>query len=51
MLKLNGTVGAGDVKATLSPMVLYSDNRLRNAGVYYYGIEAMGQIGIRNNFV
>jgi len=46
MLKLNGTVGAGDVKATLSPMVLYSDNRLRNAGVYYYGIEAMGQIGI-----
>ncbi|MGB3399002.1 MAG: hypothetical protein WBA34_02380 [Candidatus Deferrimicrobiaceae bacterium] len=46
MLKLNGTVGAGDVKATLSPMVLYSDNRLRNAGVYYYGIEAMGQIGM-----
>ncbi|MGA7104034.1 MAG: hypothetical protein WBX49_01695 [Candidatus Deferrimicrobiaceae bacterium] len=46
MLKLNANVGAGDVKATLSPMVLYSDNRLRNAGIYYYGIEAMGQIGI-----
>ncbi len=46
MLKLNANVGAGDVKGTLSPMVLYSDNRLRNAKVYYYGIEALGQIGI-----
>ncbi|MGZ8460349.1 MAG: hypothetical protein ACXWW2_07975, partial [Candidatus Deferrimicrobiaceae bacterium] len=46
MLKLNAIVGAGDVKFDLSPMVLYSDNRLRNAEVYYYGIEGTGQIGM-----
>jgi hypothetical protein len=27
-------------------MVLFSDNKMRNAKVYYYGIEATGQIGI-----
>jgi hypothetical protein len=46
MLKLNGILGAGNAKFDLSPMVLYSDNRLRNAKVYYYGIEGTGQIGI-----
>jgi len=46
MLKLNAIVGSGDVKFDLSPMVLYSDNRLRNAEVYYYGIEGTGQIGM-----
>jgi hypothetical protein len=46
MLKLNAIVGAGDVKFDLSPFVLYSDNRLRNAKVYYYGIEGTGQIGM-----
>ncbi len=46
MLKVNANVGAGDVKGTLSPIVVYSDNRLRNAKVFYYGIEGIGQIGI-----
>jgi hypothetical protein len=46
MLKLNAIVGAGDAKFDLSPFVLYSDNRLRNAKVYYYGIEGTGQIGM-----
>jgi hypothetical protein len=45
MLKVNALVGTGDVKFDLSPMVLYSDNRLRNAKVFYYGIEGTGQIG------
>src|SRR5512134_73733 len=46
MAKFNFLVGAGAAKFDLSPMVLFSDNRLRNAEVYYYGIEATGQIGI-----
>jgi hypothetical protein len=46
LLKFNAIVGAGDVKFDLSPMVLYSDNRMRNARVYYYGIEGTGQIGM-----
>jgi hypothetical protein len=45
MLKLNAIVGAGNAKFDLSPFALYSDNRLRNAKVYYYGIEGTGQIG------
>jgi hypothetical protein len=46
MLKLNALVGAGNMKFDLSPTVLFSDNRMRNAEVYYYGFEATGQIGI-----
>jgi hypothetical protein len=46
LLKFNALVGAGDVKFDLSPLVLYSDNRLRNAKVFYYGIEGTGQIGM-----
>jgi hypothetical protein len=46
MLKLNALVGTGNAKFDLSPMVLFSDNRMRNAEVYYYGIEATGQVGI-----
>ncbi|GAB4365037.1 MAG: hypothetical protein Kow00128_07260 [Deltaproteobacteria bacterium] len=46
MLKLNADVGAGDAKFNLSPFVLYSDNRVKKAKVYYYGIEGTGQIGI-----
>lgn len=46
MLKLNADVGAGDAKFNLSPLVLFSDNRAKNAKVYYYGIEGTGQIGI-----
>jgi hypothetical protein len=46
MLKVNALVGTGAVKFDLSPLILFSDNRLRNAKVYYYGIEGTGQIGI-----
>jgi hypothetical protein len=46
LLKVNADVGSGDAKFTLSPMVLFSDNRLRKASVYYYGFEGTGQIGI-----
>lgn len=46
LLKFNADVGAGDAKFNLSPLVLYSDNRMRGAKVYYYGIEGTGQIGI-----
>jgi len=46
LLKFNALVGTGDVKFDLSPLVLFSDNKLRNAKVYYYGIEGTGQIGI-----
>jgi hypothetical protein len=46
LLKVNADVGSGGAKFTLSPMVLFSDNRLRKASVYYYGFEGTGQIGI-----
>jgi len=46
LLKFNADVGSGDAKFTVSPMLLYSDNRLRSAKVYYYGIEAFGQVGL-----
>lgn len=46
LLKFNADVGAGDAKFNLSPLLLYSDNRMRGAKVYYYGIEGTGQIGI-----
>jgi hypothetical protein len=46
LLKFNVLVGAGSAKFDLSPLVLYSDNRLRNAKVFYYGIEGTGQIGM-----
>jgi len=46
LLKFDAGLGSGAAKFTLSPLVLYSDNRLRNAKVYYYGIEGTGQIGI-----
>jgi len=45
-LKFNADVGSGDVKFNLSPMVLFSDYRQKEAKVYYYGIEGTGQIGI-----
>jgi len=46
LLKFDATLGAGAAKFTLSPLVLYSDNRMRNAQVFYYGIEGTGQIGM-----
>jgi len=46
MLKINADVGSGDAKFNLSPVFIFSDNRMRNASVYYYGFEATGQIGM-----
>ena len=46
LLKFNVLAGAGNAKFDLSPMVLFSDNKMRNAKVYYYGVEATGQVGI-----
>jgi hypothetical protein len=46
LLKLNALVGTGSLKFDLSPLVLFSDNKMRDAAVYYYGIEGTGQIGI-----
>jgi hypothetical protein len=46
MLKVNADVGAGDAKFNLSPILVFSDNRLENAQVWYYGFEATGQVGI-----
>ncbi len=46
MLKLNWDVGSADTKFNLSPILVYSDNRFRDASVYYYGAEVTGQIGI-----
>jgi hypothetical protein len=46
ILKVNADVGSGDAKFNLSPILLYSDNRAKNAKVYYYGFEGTGQIGI-----
>jgi hypothetical protein len=46
LLKFNILAGTGAAKFDLSPMVLLSDNKLRNAKVYYYGAELTGQIGI-----
>ena len=44
-LKPEFSVGTGSAKATLSPIVLYSDNRSANAKVLYYGLEGIGQFG------
>ena len=46
LLKFNVLAGTGNAKFDLSPMVLFSDNKMRNAKVYYYGVEATGQVGI-----
>jgi len=45
-LKPEFTVGTGGMKATLSPIALFSDNRDRNAKIFYYGLEGIGQIGM-----
>ena len=46
LLKPEFTIGMGSAKATLSPIVLFSDNRGANAKIYYYGLEGIGQFGI-----
>ncbi len=45
-LKPEFTVGMGGAKATLSPILAYSDNRDRAAKITYYGLEGIGQIGM-----
>ncbi|MEK6779417.1 MAG: hypothetical protein AABY80_07075 [Candidatus Deferrimicrobiota bacterium] len=46
LLKFNAAVGSGNAKFDLSPLVLLSDNKMRNAKILYYGFEATGQIGM-----
>ncbi len=46
ILKVSPTFGVGAAKLTASPILLYSDNRQRNASVRYYGAELVGQIGM-----
>lgn len=45
-LKPEFTVGVGGAKGTLSPILLYSDNRDRAAKITYYGLEGIGQFGM-----
>lgn len=45
-LKPDISFGVGSAKATLSPIVLFSDNRAANAKIFYYGLEGIGQFGI-----
>ena len=45
LLKPDFSIGTGAAKGTLSPIVLFSDNRARNAKITYYGLEGIGQFG------
>jgi hypothetical protein len=45
LLKPDFSLGTGSAKMTLSPIVLFSDNRARNAKITYYGLEGIGQFG------
>lgn len=44
-LKPEFTVGTGIAKMTLSPILLFSDNRAADAKIAYYGLEGIGQFG------
>ena len=44
-LKPEFSLGTGSAKGTLSPILLFSDNRAASAKVYYYGLEGIGQFG------
>lgn len=44
-LKVGNTLNTAAGKLTLSPLVAFSDNRDKQASVYYYGLEALGQLG------
>ncbi len=44
-LKPDFSVAVGGGKATLSPILAFSDNRDRNAKITYYGLEGIGQFG------
>jgi hypothetical protein len=45
-LKPDISFGVGNVKATVSPILLFSDNRSANAKILYYGVEGIGQFGM-----
>ena len=45
-LKPEFTVGAAGAKGTVSPILLFSDNRDKNAKITYYGLEGIGQVGM-----
>ena len=45
-LKPEFSFGTASAKATLSPILLFSDNRANNAKIAYYGLEGIGQIGM-----
>jgi hypothetical protein len=44
-LKPEFSFGTGSANFTLNPIVAYSDNRARDAQVYYYGLEGIGKFG------
>lgn len=46
LLKPEFSFGTGSAKGTLSPILLFSDNRAANAKITYYGLEGIGQIGM-----
>ena len=46
LLKPEFSLGTGNAKGTLSPILLFSDNRGANAKITYYGLEGIGQIGM-----
>jgi hypothetical protein len=49
-LKPEFSFGTASAKGTVSPILLFSDNRAAGGGggaqIYYYGLEAIGQIGM-----
>lgn len=45
-LKVDQTLDLGDAgKLTLSPLAAFSDNEKRDADIWYYGLESLGNIG------
>jgi hypothetical protein len=46
LLKPEFSIGTGSAKGTLSPILLFSDNRGANAKITYYGLEGIGQFGM-----
>ncbi len=43
--KVNQTFDTGAGKLTVSPLAAFSDNEDKNAEVFYYGLEILGQLG------
>jgi hypothetical protein len=45
LLKPEFALGTGSANMSLNPILMYSDNRGRDAKVFYYGLEGIGQFG------